>query len=99
MKEDVWKMDATRAEDSHTFQAAMVLLASELIGPHVDRIVSFRGILLDWCRRSRFGSMSEDLGERRVHSESWFDPEKGGIAFQLNVLVAHGELIRKWSEE
>ena len=33
MRRDVWNMDGTMAEDSHTFQAAMVLLASELVVP------------------------------------------------------------------
>jgi hypothetical protein len=31
MKHDVWNTDATLTEDSYTFQAAMVLLASELV--------------------------------------------------------------------
>src|SRR6516225_1254911 len=35
MKEDVWNIDATLTEDSYTFQAAMVLLTSELVGPYV----------------------------------------------------------------
>lgn len=37
MKEDVWKMNATLTEDSYTFQAAMVLLASAVVGPYLDR--------------------------------------------------------------
>src|SRR5271165_3566622 len=41
MRRDVWNMDGTLAEDSYTFQAAMVLLASELVGPYVDRIATF----------------------------------------------------------
>jgi len=35
----------------------------------------------------------------QVRSEPWFDPQKGGVAFWLDVLVAQGELIRGWSEE
>ena len=34
MRRDVWNMDGTLAEDSYTFQAAMVLLASEFVGPY-----------------------------------------------------------------
>lgn len=37
MRRDVWKMDDTLEEDSYTFQAAMVLLASELVGCAGDR--------------------------------------------------------------
>ena len=43
MKEDVWKMHPALAEDSSTFQAAMILLASELVGPWSDRISTFLG--------------------------------------------------------
>jgi len=34
-----------------------------------------------------------------VRCESWFDPEKGAMAFMLDLMVAEGELIRSWSEE
>jgi len=43
MKEDVWRINATQAEDSYPFHAAMVLLASELLGPYIDRIATFLG--------------------------------------------------------
>jgi hypothetical protein len=36
-------MDATLAEDSSIFQAAMIFLASELVGPWSDRISTFLG--------------------------------------------------------
>jgi hypothetical protein len=36
-------MNATLAEDSYPFQAGMVLLASELVGPYIDRIATFLG--------------------------------------------------------
>ena len=35
----------------------------------------------------------------QVRCERWFDPQEGGAAFILDVLVANGQLIRKWSEE
>jgi hypothetical protein len=34
-----------------------------------------------------------------VHSEPWFDPEKGGVAFMLDLMVAEGIMIRRWSEK
>ena len=49
MRRDVWNMDGTLAEDSYTFQAAMVLLASELVGPYVDRIATFLGYPPEPC--------------------------------------------------
>ena len=43
MRRDVCNIAGDIAEDSYTFQAAMVLLASELVGPYVDRIATFLG--------------------------------------------------------
>ena len=34
-----------------------------------------------------------------VRCEHWFDAQKGGVAFMLDLLVANGQLIRTWSEE
>lgn len=34
-----------------------------------------------------------------VRCEDWFHPEKGAMAFMLDVMVAEGELIRRWSKE
>jgi hypothetical protein len=34
-----------------------------------------------------------------VRCERWFDPQKGGAAFLLDLLVAEGKLVRRWSEE
>jgi hypothetical protein len=62
MKEDVWKIAPDLSEDSSTFQAAMILLASELVGPRSDRITTFLGYppaLVRWwrhaCMRHEFG--------------------------------------------
>ena len=34
-----------------------------------------------------------------VRCERWFDPQKGGLAFLLDLMVAEGKLIRRWSQE
>jgi hypothetical protein len=34
-----------------------------------------------------------------VRSEAWFDPHNGGVAFIVDLMVAEGVLIRRWSEE
>ena len=100
MRRDVWNMDATLAEDSYTFRAAMVLLASELVGPYVDRIVTFLGYppgLVQVITARLYEAKIWDVDEAR--SESWFDPHKGTVAFLLDLMVAEGELIGGWSEE
>jgi hypothetical protein len=43
LKSDVWAMDEELAEDSYTFRAAMVLLASYMTGPYTDRVATFLG--------------------------------------------------------
>jgi hypothetical protein len=68
MKEDVWNLDATLAEDSHTFQAAMVLLASELVGPYGDRMATFLGyprslvqVIAARSMKQGFGNMTRSI--------------------------------------
>jgi hypothetical protein len=100
MRRDVWNMDATLPEDSYTFQAAMVLLASELVGPYVDRIATFVGYPPSLVQVMEARLHQAKIWESdEVRSESWFDPQKGGIAFLLAVMVAEGTLIGRWSEE
>ncbi len=100
MKRDVWNMDATLAEDSYTFQAAMVLLTSELVGPYVDRIATFLGYPPGLVQAMAARLYEAKIWESdEVRCESWFDPKKGAVAFRLDLMVAEGELVRKWSEE
>ena len=100
MKEDVWKMDPALAEDSSTFQAAMILLASELVGPWSDRIAAFLGYptaLVEVAAARLYEARIWENAE--VRCEKWFDPEKGGLAFMLDLMIAEGTMIRRWSEE
>jgi hypothetical protein len=100
MRRDVWDMDETVAVDSYTFQAAMVLLASELVGPFVDRIATFVGYPRGLVRVIGARLQEAKIWESdEVRCESWFDPEKGAIAFMLDLMVAEGKLLRRWSEE
>jgi hypothetical protein len=100
MKRDVWNMDATLTEDTYIFQAAMVLLASELVGPYADRIVTFlgypRGLVQVIAARLHEARIWE---KDEVRFENWFDTEKETVAFLLDLMVAQGLLIRRWSEE
>jgi len=100
MRRDVWNMYGTFAENSYKCQAAMVLLASELVGPYVDRIATLLEYPLDLVRVIGARLHEAKIWENdEVHYESWSDPQKGGVAFLLDLMVAEGELIRKWSEE
>ena len=100
MRRDVRNMNETLHEDSYSFQAAMVLFASELVGPYSDRIASFLGypsrlVQLMAVRLQEAKIWQDD----HVHCDSWFDPEKGAVAFMLDLMVAEGQLVRRWSEE
>jgi len=100
MRRDVWNMDETLAEDSYTFQAAMVLLASELVGPYVDRIATFveypPGLVQVMAARLQEAKV---WNGDEVRCESWLDPKSGAMALMLDVLVAEGKVMRTWSEE
>jgi hypothetical protein len=100
MKEDVWNMDATLAEDSSIFQTAMILFASELVGPWSDLISTFLGYPPALVQAVAARLYEARIWENdEVRSEKWFDPEKGGLAFMVDLMVAEGMLIRRWSEE
>jgi hypothetical protein len=78
----------------------MVLLASELVGPYVDRIVTFlgypRGLVQVIAARLHEARIWE---KDEVRAERWFNTEKETLAFPLDLMVAQGLLIRRWSEE
>ena len=100
MRRDIWSMDYTLHEDSYTFGAGMVLLASELIGPYSDRIATFLSypIALVQVVAARLQEAEVWVGEE-VRCEPWFDATAGAIAFMLDWSVAEGKLTRKWSQE
>jgi hypothetical protein len=80
--------------------AAMVLLASELVGPYVDRIATFVGYppcLVQVIAARLYEAKIWESAE--VRCESWFDPQMGDVAFALDLMVAEGKLIRTWSDE
>src|SRR5437867_3711701 len=75
-------------------------LASELVGPYSDRIATFLGYPLGLVQLMAARLQGAKIWQDdHVHGESWFDPEKGAIAFMLDLMVAEGQLVRRWSEE
>ena len=100
MKEDVWSMGITLVEDSYAFQAAMVLFASELVGPYVDRIATLLGYSPGVVRVIAARLHEAQIWESdEVRCERWFDPGKGALAFMLDLMVAEGKFERRWTEE
>jgi len=99
IRRDIRKIDETLTEDSTTFQAAMVLFASEMVGPYVDRVATFVGYPQDLVQVIADRLQKAEIWRgHTVHCEPWFDP-RGGGAFVLDLLVAEGQLLRAWSEE
>ena len=100
LKSDVWAMDEELAEDSFTFWAAMVLLASYMVGPYTVRVARFLGYPVGFvqviaARLIQSGIWAGD----EVSSEPWLDPEKGMLSFMLDLMVAEGKFTASWSEE
>jgi hypothetical protein len=100
LKRDVWDMDGELAEDSFTFWAAMVLLASYMVGPYTDRVATFLGYPVGFvqviaARLIQSGIWAGD----EVSSEPWLDPQTGMVSFILDLGVAEGKFTASWSEE
>ena len=100
MKSDVLGVYEGLPEENYDFKAAMVLLASEMVGPSVDRIVTFlqypRSLVQELA--TQFHRVKIWKGDK-VQCGRWFDPHKGGIACTMDVLVARGKFIREWWAE
>jgi hypothetical protein len=61
MRRDVWNMDGTIPENSYAFQAGMVLLVSELVGPYADRVATCKEAIRLPQRRHRASSTLSGL--------------------------------------
>jgi len=100
IRSGIWNLDNTLVEDSYTFQVAIILLVSELVGPYVERIATFvgypRGLVQVIGTRLQEAKIWEN---DEVRCEAWFAPNKGAISFMLDLGVAEGKLMRRWSEE
>jgi len=100
MREDLQSMDDSLTEDSYPFKAGMVLLASEMVGPYVDRIATFLGFPTSFVQVIATRLVESKIWEGdEVQCDNWFDPEKGSVAFIADLLLAQGRLTRQWSEE
>jgi hypothetical protein len=100
LKRDVWAMDGELAEDSFTFWAAMVLLASYMVGPYTDRVATFLGYPVGFVQVIAVRLIEAGIWDKdEVSSEPWLDPKKGMVSFMLDLMVAEGKLTGRWSEE
>jgi hypothetical protein len=100
IKQDILNMDSTLAEDTYTYRATMVLLASELVGPYVDRLASFLGYPRALLQPISYRPHEAGIWEGdEVHIERCFEPQTGGVVLCVYILIAEGKLIRRWSEE
>jgi hypothetical protein len=100
MRRDLRNLDEIVPEEGYPFQAGMVLLASEVVGPYVDRVAAFLGyshgleqVIADRLQEARIWEGDE------VRCENWCDPQKGRMPLLLDVMVAEGRLVRRWSED
>ena len=86
--------------DGDNLRAAMLLLASEMVGPYPDRVATFLGypVSLVQVIAARLTEARIWDGDQ-VRCDRWRDPQQGGAPFRLDLMVAEGKLIGRWSEE
>jgi hypothetical protein len=97
MKEDVWSMGISLDADNYTFQAAMVLFASELVGPFVDRIATLLGYSPGLVQVIAARLHEAQIWEPdEVRCERWRDPEFA--AQMVEVLHVYRE-VEIWREQ
>ena len=94
LEQQVRRLDPSLTRDDRAFETALILLASAVEGPSIERIAYLTNI-----PRSRVAERGRRLRKNRVWSgnrvvANWFDKESGGIAFWLDVLVADGFMAR-----
>ena len=100
LKSDVWDVDEELAEDSYTFQAAMVLLASDMVGHYTDRVATLLGYPVGFVQVIAARLIEARIWDNdEVSSEPWLAPLKGDVSFMLDLMVAEGKLTGSWSEE
>jgi len=86
--------------DGDNLRAAMLLLASEMVGPYPDRVATFLGYPVSLVQ-----VIATRLTEARIwegyeiHCERWYDPQHGRVSFIIDVMIATGHIIRVWMEE
>src|SRR5664279_2519818 len=94
LKSDVWDMDEELAEDSCTFQAAMVLLASDMVGPYTDRVATFLGYRAGFVQVIAARLIEARVWDNdEVSAEPWLDPLKGDVSFMLDLRKKRGNAI------
>jgi len=87
-------MDEELAEDSDTFQAAMVLLASDMVGPYTDRVATFLGYRVGFVQVIAARLIEARIWDNdEVSSEPWLDPLKGDVSFMLDLRKKRGNAI------
>ena len=98
LRAEVKRLDPKLAEDSPSFETAIMLLASAQLGPDVGSIADFMGV-----EAASLEERAKHLREARVWdgdmlNVQWWDETSGTVAFWLDVCVAEGYVTRKRCE-
>lgn len=93
IKKEVKALDPD-LEKGETFNIALILMSSCIVGPNIQRLSKFTRF-----PRSYIAKFSRRLRENRVWVKGkiqceWFEKEAGGIAFWMDVMVAQGIVTR-----
>lgn len=90
IEREVQHLDPNLDADNSSFKTAVLLLAAALMSQDIDALVEFTGYPTEFITER-----AEKLRKNGVWVDGktvadWLDPETGGLAFWLDVLVAEG---------
>jgi len=82
------------------FEGCAILLASELVGPYVDRVAALTGLERSAVERVSLRLRTAEIwGANTVHWQRWYEKPDGRWNFLFDYSVAVGRITRTWSDE
>lgn len=94
LKKEIRRMDPNLKPTDESFDTAVILLASTIVGPNVLSVSRYTGIATpEVAKRAKNFRESKVWSGKKVRAGEWFDKD-GGIAFWLDVSVGDGMLRR-----
>ena len=104
VKETLLEIDPSLngAEETESYKAALVLLSAMFLGPDTTRLVEFTRLSRTFISTIRKRMIRAELWtESATQYDHWFvgDCEIRPGCFWADVLVAEGQVVRRWVEE
>lgn len=91
----VRELDPDLDEQDDGFKAAMVLVAGLMVGPITSKVSELTKLPLAFVEKCASNLEASGVWKDGKTHADWDDPEQGGWAFWMDVLVAEGMLERR----